>query len=487
MTLTYSRHPAWDVINDGNPYTPFDWQARHIHARPDTRFIIAACGRRSGKTTAITAEVDRECLRPTEIVLGKKQAPLIYVIGPTAELSQKIWTPIWDQFVPDDRGEQTPPMFKFYRTHDKTRRIIWLKNGAVIQGKSADDPKSLQGDRVTCAVVDESHSMPDEAWQYLLPSLLDSGGRLLAIGVSKGKNRFRSMWEHGQGGEDDYYSFSVPSTAHPNIFATDEEAETARAQGNKHAQSLESDEGFLSLSETEQKQQYFAEWVEDDGSVFSQAAIDGALTGSWEDPRDDGLYVAGLDIGKVNSYTVMYIGDLRTQRVVARERFVGVDYTVQLPRIAAMLDRYKCRAVHMDTTGGGIPTRDFLRAELEGSGCAIVDFSFGTKSKEEIMMTLQREMERGNVTLPRDDTELRRELELFESISMPGGSVRYQAPPGYRDDCVDSVALLVTLMYRRKGMTKSPNRKPYVSFSSDSQSKRAEMPSLPMPKEEAVA
>ena len=477
--IIYQRHPMWEVLNEGDPYQPFPWQAEHIHSAPDTRFIIVGCGRRAGKTTSMTAETVREAFRPSTQAFGKTHYPLIYVVGPTAELSMKVWQPIWDLFVPDDKSDQVPPLGNFYKNHDKTRRIIWLNNGAVIQGKSADDPKSLQGDRVTCAIVDEAHDMPDEAWQYLLPALLDSGGRLRAIGVTKGKNRFRSMWERGQAGEKGYYSFSVPSTAHPLIFETEAEAEEARLRGGDwvNAVSLETDETYLSLTDIEQKQMFWAEWVEQDGQVFSD--LDRCFTGDWVEVENaKGVNIMGLDIAKLHDYTVAYVGDIREQRLIARDRFNGLDYTVAVPRIASMYREYKCRYIHMDVSGVGEPVADMLRAE----GCSIIPFKFTNDSKAGLINTLAREVERGNIILPRHDAELKREMELYEATIRPSGVIGYSAPPGYYDDCVIAAALANAKMVRGKRMAKSPNGKPYASWSSEST--RANMPPLPRPKEE---
>lgn len=479
--ITYARHPMWDVMNGGEAYEPFPWQAEHIHARPDTRFIIVGVGRRGGKSTAMEAEGVREAFRPPVTAFGKTHYPLIYIVGPTAELSMKIWQPLWDLFVPDDRSDHPPPLGDFYKNHDKTRRIIWLKNGTVIQGKSADDPKSLQGDRVTCAIVDEAQDMPDEAWQYLLPALLDSGGRLLAIGVTRGKNRFRSMWERGQAGEPGYYSFSVPSTAHPLIFATEAEADVARARGGEwvNAVSLEHDETYLSLTDIEQRQQFWAEWVEQDGQVFSN--VDPCFTGRWQDVPGEGVNIMGLDVAKLHDYTVAYVGDVVKAQLVARDRFNGLDYTVAVPRIARMYREYKCRFIHMDASGVGEPVADMLRAE----GCSVIPFKFTNDSKTALISTFAREVERKQVILPRDDAELRREMELYEATVMPSGIVKTSAPPGYFDDCVIAAALTVAKMVRNRRMAKGPTGRPYASWSKTG--RKSYMPPLPQPKKQEVA
>ena len=58
--ISYVRPDIWDLLTafgDGG-YKPFPWQAEHIHARTENR-IIAACGRRAGKSTASVAEAWR--------------------------------------------------------------------------------------------------------------------------------------------------------------------------------------------------------------------------------------------------------------------------------------------------------------------------------------------------------------------------------------------------------------------------------------------
>jgi hypothetical protein len=105
----------------------------------------------------------------------------------------------------------------------------------------------------------------------------------------------------------------------------------------------------------------------------------------------------------------------------------------------------------MDTTGGGIPVADFLRKE----GCNVLDYTYTQKSKAELIMTFAREVERSQVHLPKEDKELRREMELFEA-TVTGTNVRYDAPKGYHDDCVNAAALLVHLMSKRRNFSKSP-------------------------------
>ena len=34
------RSFAWDVLNRGEPYQPFNWQLKHVHSRREKRVIL---------------------------------------------------------------------------------------------------------------------------------------------------------------------------------------------------------------------------------------------------------------------------------------------------------------------------------------------------------------------------------------------------------------------------------------------------------------
>lgn len=213
--LSYAYPSVWRVLNRGAEYQPFAWQVQHLHSQVDrgVKRIILPCGRRSGKSTAVIAEVAREVIQPPVTVHGITHSPLAYIIGPTAEASMRVWEPVWNAFVPPDSGNWVPSLGFLYEGHDKNRGVIFVKGGARIYRKTADDPRSLQGERVTLAIADEAHDLNEEAWENLMPGLSDSDGRLIAIGVPKNKGRFRSYYYAGQGADSSFYSASVPTTA----------------------------------------------------------------------------------------------------------------------------------------------------------------------------------------------------------------------------------------------------------------------------------
>ena len=433
-SLTYEPPNVWTEINDGDAYDPWPWQDLHVHSRSETKRLILACGRRAGKTTAIKAEIVREALKPQQRQFGVLHSPYIYVIAPNYELTMKVWEPVWNLFV--GRGA---PLRHLYKSHDKTRKLIELVTGGRMQAKSADDPTGLQGDRVTAAFVDEAQDLNPEAWASFMPALADTDGRLIAIGIAKGKGNFRTYFQIGQEDDPRYYSASVTSLAHPNIEEDDLE------------------EFKRDLTEAQFRQQYLAEWVEDDGQVFRN--IDECFDGDWEEPKE-AQYLMGLDIGKIEDYTVAYVININTMSIVARDRFNGLDYTLLGSRIAGLYKKYRCQTIHLDGSGVGEPVADILRSE----GCSITSFKFTNQSKATLVSTLAAEIEHGRVHFPKDDEILKKELELFEGTVLAGGVVRYGHPVGYHDDSVMAAGLAVMKAKKRKNTTSMMRRSDYLTF-----------------------
>ena len=437
-------YPSWydetwkylDIFGKNIGYVPFDWQSEHIHQRTEKR-IIAACGRRAGKSTAIVAEAWKELLKHPVTVAGTTHFPLVYLVAPNYELTMRVWEPFVKSFGPGTE------LSKFIKSHNKERRLVELHSGAKIQAKSADNEVSLQGDRVTAAIIDEAHDVSDSARNEFMPALTDAKGRLIAIGVPQSNNWFRSYWERGQSTlqeDSDYYSFSVPSTANPNI---DESV---------------MEEARLEYPEIEYRQRFLAEWAEAEGKVFKN--VDDCFNVELQPWQKGNHYLMGLDVAKHHDYTVAYVINIKDMSIVASDRFNGLSYTALAPRIATMYQEYKCQTIHLDATGVGEAVKDILVDE----GCHITSFKFTNQSKAQLVSTLVAEVEHGRVHFPIDDEQLRRELKLFEGKVMAGGTIQYSAPPGYFDDCVMAAGLAVLLAKQRQPRKINTSKK-YLTFS----------------------
>ena len=459
-SLAVERHPFWDILSGGRPYEPLPWQNRHIHSQRHVPVLVLACGRRSGKSYGIQPEVVVEAMKPPQTVMGVEHYPIIYIVGPTSELAMRIFEPVWDMFVPSDSGTYQPPLGFLHQWHDKARGVIQLANGARIYRKTGDDPRSMQGERVTCAICDESQDMPDEVWEKLLPSLADSGGRLILSGIASKKGRFRSYWHLGQGVDPNFYSASVPTSVNPRI------GEIAAERGYD-VETYIRDVLGAGLTEKEIRQQYYAEWLDDEGQVFRNfeqyftapryRRDDGE---EWQAPK--GVYLMGLDVGKKRDFMSAHVVSVAEQTFVDAERFIGIDYTVAGPRLANLARQWGVKFIHMDTSGVGEGLADILRAE----GISIVPFTFSHESKARLIGRFASEMERGRVHFLRDDDVLKKELGLFEA-RLSGTSIVYGAPQGFHDDAVVSAALAVYKSAVNRTMAHSPVQRSYITFSKD--------------------
>ena len=211
------------------------------------------------------------------------------------------------------------------------------------------------------------------------------------------------------------------------------------------------------LTENEYRQHYLAEWAEDDGQVF-RSYQDLFTT---ETPLiPDGRYIMGLDIGKLHDYTVAYVVDINTGEFVDMDRFSGVDYTTLGPRIAGLYHDYGCQTIHMDASGVGEPVMDMLRQE----NCSVSPFKFTNESKSRIIAGMAAEIEHKRVHFLKEDTQLFKELGLYEGKVVSGGAIRYSAPSGYFDDCVIAAALAIDKLKRRRNTSRNAMRGDYLSF-----------------------
>ncbi|MBI1853414.1 MAG: hypothetical protein HYR85_23995 [Planctomycetes bacterium] len=149
-------------------------------------------------------------------------------------------------------------------------------------------------------------------------------------------------------------------------------------------------------------------------------------------------YVIGLDLAKVEDYSVIVVLD-REKKVVHVDRFNRIDWGLQIERIRATSERYNRAVVYCDTTGQGEPIYEALCK----TGMYVEPYTFTSKSKAALVDNLAMMLEKRELTLPRADlcAELVDELESFEYSVTDNGNVRTGAPGGYHDDTVVALAL----------------------------------------------
>ncbi len=363
-----------------------------------TRFRIACCGRRFGKTMACANELIEHGLNVSKSVN--------WWVSPTYQQSMIAYRMVSNALA------QTGLIVD----EIKSERRMTLINGSSLSFKSADNFNALRGEGVNFLVIDEAATIQREAWeQALRPTLSDKNGRALIVGTPKGRNWFYELYARGADPEQtEYRSYSFSTWTNPLIPQS------------------EIDEVRKSLPADVFRQEYEAQFLEDSAGVFRN--IRDCIAGQFEEPIRSKQYYIGWDIAKHQDFSVLVCMD-SNRHVVAFDRFNQIDYSLQLSRVQAMADKYKA-SVLMDSTGAGDPVMEQLRAR----GVMVEGYNLSSQSKQQLIENLAVGIEQRLLTFPQIDV-LINELQIYEYEITRAGNVRYNAPSGFHDDTVIALGL----------------------------------------------
>ena len=380
----------------------------------DARFRIVACGRRWGKSEMCAhLSLERALSVPETTVWWC--AP---TYGQANDYGFDKMTPLLSPDVLADEPKRTKP------------REISLMNGSTISFRSAEREDSLRGGGVDFLVLDEAGSVPDRAWtDELRPTLSDTLGNMIAIGTPKGRNWFYRWYQRGQ------------STDHPNVASW-----RAPTEQNPHVPDSEIEEAKGDIPDRVFEQEYLAEFVDDTGGVFEAVrernVEDYSLPVGPEDCESP--YRIGIDFARFEDWTAIIVLDAGG-RVVAMKRLQQTTWTRIESAIRQFADRYTSATLALDAT------RDNkIVADLEAAGYYVDPVRFSATTKQTLIENLITELETGNITLPASANILINELEVYEFEMSDTGQVRYSAPSGFHDDCVDALALAASASPARK-------------------------------------
>jgi Terminase RNaseH-like domain/Terminase large subunit, T4likevirus-type, N-terminal len=410
--MTQTTEPSGLAISLEGLFRDLDYEPHEgqweVHRSPAGRRVLA-CGVRWGKSRCAAMEGIAAALEPRKSSVG-------WVVAPTYDLADKVFREIVVV-----AAEKLRHRIVTLRERDK---LLVLRNMAgglsEIRGKSADNPVSLLGEGLDWLIVDEAARMRPEVWQgHLSQRLIDKRGWALLISTPRGRGWFYGLFRMGKDPEvEDVESWNAPSWQNPHLDRDLIEAERER------------------LPERVFRQEYGGEFVEGSGAVFRY--VRKRARGDWQDPSKDRSYYAGLDLAKVEDYTVLAIMDDK-RRLVFADRFNRIDWSLQIERIREATKRYRNPPLLVDSTGKGEPIYEALRA----AGCEAKGYQFTARSKAALIDNLAMMFERNQIRLP--DAELWPEgideLESFQYSITDSGNVKSTAPHGQHDDCVIALAL----------------------------------------------
>jgi len=305
------------------------------------------------------------------------------------------------------------------RTND-TNKTITLPNGAIIWFKTGEDPDAIYAPGYYGVVIDEASRVREEAWHAVRTTITKTRAPVRMIGNVKGrKNWFYQLCRKAEAGEPDHHYAKI--TWHDAVDAgilDREEIEEARRD----------------LPEAVFRELYEAEPSDDEGNPFGITHIRHCCD-AYEKPYKSNPVSWGWDLARAVDWCVGIALDAQG-RVCEFHRFQKPwketyrtiwDVTGDVPAL-----------VDATSMGGDMAVERLQREQGEHSN--FQPYVFTPKSKQELMEGLAVAIQHHEISFP--DGPIRTELEAFEYEYTRGG-VRYSAPDGMHDDCVDALALAV--------------------------------------------
>ena len=225
---------------DFTDYEPHLGQ-KSLHFPPkNTRFTVACCGRRWGKSFSAAKEV--------EVVVTQKNKH-VWIVAPTYGTSERIFKMVWDELI----IKQNMPT----RRKSLNDQFIEFEWGSSVQGKSSEHPTQLIGMGLDLLVIDEAAKINLKTiWQmYLRPTLSDRKGKAIFISTPQGFNSFHELYKLAET-EKAWYSFNSPS--YQNLYAFP-----------KGKRDSDLKEAKRTLSKEIYEQEYLAAFTSLSGRVYS--------------------------------------------------------------------------------------------------------------------------------------------------------------------------------------------------------------------------
>jgi phage FluMu gp28-like protein len=362
---------------------PEPHQNQQLILDSDSRFRVVMCGRRFGKSE----------LSQVEMISSALQGMSVSYITPTYNLARTFF----------DKLIKVIPF-----ENNKSELLIRFPNEGSIQFFTGERLDNMRGRKFHLVVIDEASFIPnlEDGWKNSIrPTLTDYKGKALFLSTPKGKNYFYSLFM--KGGEPDWQSFKF--TTYDNPYIDKHEIDDARNQ--------------LPLAVFEQE--YMANAMENAANPFGSNHIEDCIKPLSPLP----VQFYGIDLAKSFDWSVI-IGLDEHGNVAYFNRFQR-DWKHTREEILT-IDRSK--PVMIDSTGVG----DAITEDLQVHFSHMNGFKYTSSSKQQLMENLASAIHKKEIGFP--DGIIKEELDVFE-YQFTSNGVKYNAPSGFHDDCVNALAL----------------------------------------------
>ena len=304
------------------------------------RFLVAALGRQSGKSWLAKYILLDRAINRDQVCMW---------VAPAIPTARTHWNALV-KLIKDSGMEEAG----FVKKISQAAKEIQFVDGGVIQVRSAIEPDNLRGDSLDLLIMDEAAFFRngDYVWYSVcLPMITATKGKVLFTTTPNGRNWVYDLFKHGQNPKDPYHkSWNVPSEASPY-------------QDKELLEYLKQNMPSLKWRE-----EFMAEFLADGGGVFAGVEL-AANVQQRKAPRhgdDIDRYVAGIDIGFNNDYTVFTVIDTLERKQVYGERFTNVGTVRTVKRIVELLDIWTPKITHIEKNGVGEYLVQLLQLVVSG-------------------------------------------------------------------------------------------------------------------------
>lgn len=381
-----------------------------LNARPYQREIllddrknkVLVIPRRHGKTTLAIAKLVMEAIINPGSVYH-------YVFPYYKQAKQAVW------IAPNMINNLVPK--EAIQNKNDSELALYLHNGSQIHIKGADNPDSMRGLDCQGVVFDEPAQIKSVVFDEIYyPILAANGGWSWYVGTPKGKNQFYQKYITAKKNPDWQVVHLKASDA--GLFTPEQLAQIREEMTQKAFD-----------------QEMQCDFMDEGGTLFRKVREN--VEDTLAPPMTGHQYLMGVDLAKYTDWTDISIIDRSTHKIVHRDRFNQIDWSLQRAKIESLARRYENAKIRIDSTGVGDP----IVEELTKTGLTVEPFRFTAISKKQLIENLVILFEEGKIKIP-DDPVLIDELEAFEAtVNERTGNVRYSAPDGLHDDSVASLAL----------------------------------------------
>lgn len=415
---------------------------KSLNAENPPKLTVLAAGARWGK--------DRFCLQAMlalatqwQVLEEKRRkaaklvpSVLCWYVAPTFALLRQSWEEL----------KELTSGFPGIKLNESGLRCFLNDGGVQIEFKSADKPRSLLARGLDLVVCTEAARMKAESWQIIVTRLSSpgrgpngKGGIAILNSTPNGQNWFYELYlqakENEKAAEKDRFMQAFHFSSYDTPLANIEEL-------NRHR---------LILPESVFAQEYLAEFVSPNGTVFKKLA--GAVC-KYKFPElhaeRGGVYAIGIDWGLQNDRTAVLVVRFLLSgkiRLVECKILKTNDMLQQLAIISEVCKRFPSAVVIPEVNSLGDPMCQELRRKINNR---IKPFVTNHDSKINIVNSVCVHFERGEIELPEDNAgkcasaEFFAEMAKYEVQRTAKGNITYNAPSGCHDDSVIAFCLAVS-------------------------------------------